>query len=158
MTHPSHDDRGSTVPAAVHAVTIHRSPDDVFRFIADGRNGPKWRSGVLDIAHVAGSGVGETYKQGVKGPGGRRVDADYRVTAYEPGLRLAFEATAGPVRPTGEYLLEAVPEGTRLTFSLQAELSGFKKLLMGAAVQKTMDAEVAAAERLKQLLESTPDE
>jgi uncharacterized protein YndB with AHSA1/START domain len=142
------------MPDARHEVTIRRPTGEVFAFIADGLNGPKWRPGVLDIAHVSGTGVGATYKQGVKGPGGRRVDADYRVTEYEPGRRLAFEAIAGPVRPTGTYLLEETPDGSRLTFSLHAELGGIKKLLMGGAVQKTMDAEVAATERLKELLES----
>ena len=145
------------MPEARHQVTIRRPPGEVFAFMADGLNGPKWRSGVLDIAHVSGSGVGATYKQGVKGPGGRRVDADYRVTAYEPNSRLAFEAIAGPVRPTGEYVLEELDGGTRLTFALQAELGGIKKLLMGGAVQKTMDSEVQATERLKSLLESTPE-
>jgi len=145
------------MPEARHEVTIHRPAGDVFAFITDGLNGPKWRSGILDIAHVSGSGVGATYKQGVKGPGGRRVDADYRVTAYEPNSRLAFEAIAGPVRPTGEYVLEASDGGTRLTFALQAELGGIKRLLMGGAVQKTMDSEVQATERLKSLLESMPE-
>lgn len=120
--------------------------------------GPKWRSGILDIARVSGSGLGATYKQGVKGLGGRRVDADYRVTAYEPDSRLAFEAIAGPVRPTGEYVLEQVDGGTRLTFALEAELSGIKKLLMSGAVQKTMESEVRATERLKSVLESMPEE
>lgn len=144
------------MPAARHQVTIRRPAGEVFEFVADGLNGPRWRSGITDIALVSGSGVGATYKQGVKGPGGRRVDADFRVTASEPNRRLAFEAIAGPVRPSGEYLFEEVGDGTRLTFSLTAELSGIKKLVMGGAVQKTMDAEVAATERLKELLEATP--
>lgn len=144
------------MPEARHQVTIRRPASEVFGFISDGMNGPKWRPGIVDIAHVSGSGVGAVYKQGVKGLGGRRIDADYRVTADEPNARLAFEAIAGPVRPTGEYVLEEVEDGTRLTFALQAELSGIKKLLMGRAVQKTMDAEVAATERLKSLLESMP--
>ena len=144
------------MPDARHQVTISRPVNEVFAFIADGLNGPKWRSGITDIALVSGSGVGATYKQGVKGPGGRRVDADYRVTAYEPNSRLAFEAIAGPVRPTGEYILEPVAGGTRLTFVLHAELGGIKRLLMSGAVQKTMDAEVEATEKLKSLLESSP--
>ena len=144
------------MPEARHEVTIGRSAGEVFAFVADGLNGPKWRPGILDIALVSGTGLGATYKQGVKGPGGRRIDADYRITAYEPGHRLAFEAIAGPVRPTGEYVFETVPGGTSLTFSLAAELGGIKKLLMGGAVQKTMEAEVAATERLKELLESMP--
>ena len=145
------------MPAAQHQVTIRRPASEVFTFVADGLNGPKWRPGITDIALVSGSGVGATYKHGVKGPGGRRIDADYRVTAFEPGRRLAFEAIAGPVRPAGEFLLEDAPDGTRLTFSLGVELGGIKKLFMGGAVQKTMDAEVAATERLKSILESSPN-
>lgn len=141
---------------ARHAVTIRRPAAEVFAFLADGLDGPKWRPGILDIAHLSGSGVGATYKQGVKGPGGRRVDADYRITDFEPSSRLAFEAIAGPVRPTGEYVLEDVDGATRLTFALRAELSGIKKVLMGRAVQRTMNSEVEATERLKTLLESMP--
>jgi len=144
------------MPSAQHQVSIARSVGEVFVFVADGLNGPKWRPGIIDIALVSGNGLGAVYKQGVKGPGGRRIDADYRITAFEPDRRLAFAAIAGPVRPTGSYAFEATEGGTRLTFELQAELSGFKKLLMGGAVQKTMDAEVAATERLKTILESGP--
>jgi hypothetical protein len=38
--------------------------------------------------------------------------------------------------------------------ALQAELGGLKKLLMGGAVQKSTNAEVAATERLKEVLET----
>jgi hypothetical protein len=59
------------------------------------------------------------------------------------------------VRPTGEYRLESVDSGTRLTFSLDARIGGLKGLLMGKAVQSSMDAEMAALDRLKALLEAT---
>ena len=143
------------MPSARDQVTIDRPAADVFAYIADGLNGPNWRTGILDIAHVSGSGVGATYRQGVKGPGGRRVDADYRVTAFEPNRRLAFEAIAGPVRPSGEYLLEDIAGATRVTFALDAQLGGIQKLLMGGMVQKTMDAEVGALANLKRVLEAS---
>ena len=92
----------------------------------------------------------------MKGPGGRRIAADYEVTADEPGHRLAFHAIAGPVRPAGEYVFAETPEGTRLTFSLEAEVGGWKKLLMGKAVQSTMNAEVGNLARLKDVLEAEP--
>ncbi len=142
------------MPSAQHQVTIARPVDEVFAFVADGLNGPRWRPGVLDISLLSGSGSSAVYKQGVKGPGGRRIDADYRITSYEPDRRLAFMAIAGPVRPTGSYTFEVTGAGTRLTFELHAELGGIKKLLMSGAVQKTMDAEVGATERLKTVLES----
>ncbi len=142
------------MPSATHTVTIHRPAKEVFSFVADGTTAPRWRPGVLDITLASGSGVGATYRQGVKGPGGRRVAADYEITVFEPDRRLAFRAIAGPVRPTGEYRLEETPDGTRLTFSLAVELSFFKRLVMAGAVQKTMDAEASATERLKQVLEA----
>jgi uncharacterized protein YndB with AHSA1/START domain len=141
------------MPSATHTVTINRPVDAVFAYVTDGMNGSKWRSGVLETEHVSGSGVGAVYRQGVKGPGGRRVAADYEVTAFEPGRRMAFKAIAGPVRPTGEFRFADVDGGTRLTFSLDAQLSGWKAVLMGGLVQKTMDAEVAALDRLKGILE-----
>jgi uncharacterized membrane protein len=142
------------MPSAEREVTIARPVGDVFDFVADGLNAPKWRSGVLDISLASGTGLGAVYKQGVKGPGGRRIAADYRITAYEPNRRLAFETIAGPVRPTGQFVFYDLDGATRLTFALQAELSGFKRLLMAGAVQKTMDAEVAATGRLKEVLEA----
>jgi uncharacterized protein YndB with AHSA1/START domain len=145
---------------ALHAereVSIRRRPEQVFAFVADGLNGPTWRTGILDIAHVSGAGQGAVYRQGVQGPGGRRIAADYRITAYEPPRRLAFEAIAGPVRPSGEYRFEPEGDGTRLTFTLDAELGFLKRLLLGRAVQQTMDAEVGATERLKRHLETGPE-
>jgi uncharacterized membrane protein len=141
------------MPAAARSIVINRAVDDVWTFVTDGSNATRWRSGVLDVTKVSGSGVGEIWKQGVKGPGGRRIDADYEVTAWEPGRRMAFRAIAGPVRPTGEYAFSQEDGGTNLTFSLEAPLSGLKKLLMGGAVQSTMNSEMAALDRLKAVLE-----
>ena len=141
------------MPSAQRSIVIQRPIEDVFAFVADGANAPRWRSGVLDVEHVAGKGVGETWRQGVKGPGGRRIAADYEITAWEPPQHLAFRAIAGPVRPTGEYRLEAEEGGTRLAFSLAAEVTGWKRFVMGGAVQSTMDAEMAALDRLKAALE-----
>ena len=144
------------MPSAEREVTIARPVAEVFVFVADGLNAPRWRPGVLDISLVSGTGLGAVYKQGVKGPGGRRIAADYRVTAFEPNRRLSFETIAGPVRPTGQFVFGDLNGATRLTFALQADVTGLKKLLMGGAVQKTMDAEVAATARLKEVLEASP--
>src|SRR6185369_11889961 len=93
------------MPSATNTITIKRPIEDVFAYVADGTNGPSWRSGIVDIAHASGEGRGAVYRQGVKGPGGRRIAADYEITTYEPPRQLAFRAIAGPVRPTGEYRL-----------------------------------------------------
>jgi uncharacterized membrane protein len=141
------------MPAASNTITIERPAADVFAFVADGLNGPKWRPGILDIGLASGTGLGTVYRQGVKGPGGRRIAADYEITAYEPPRRLGFKAIAGPVHPTGEYRFEDADGRTRVTFSLELTLGGWKRLVMDGQVQKTMDAEVASLDRLKAVLE-----
>ena len=142
------------MPSATRTVTVKRAVDDVFAFIAYGEQCPKWRSGVLDIKRVSGQGAGTKYAQGVSGPMGRRVVADYEITVYEPNRRIEFQTTAGPVRPHGRYDFEATAGGTRLTFSLDARLGGIRALLMGSMVQRTMDAEVGAIDRARAVLES----
>jgi uncharacterized membrane protein len=145
------------MPGAERSIVINRPADVVFAFLSDGTTAPQWRSGVLDITRESGEGVGAIYRQGVKGPGGRRVAADYRVTAFDPGHRIAFETIAGPVRPTGEFRVVSMPGGgSEVTFTLQAKLSLIKGLLMEGMVQKTMDSEMNALDKLKSVLEAQP--
>jgi len=142
------------MPSAQHSVSIRRPIGEVFAFVANGENANRWRPGVLDVSHQSGEGLGAIYRQGVKGPGGRRIPADYEITAFEPDRRIAFQAIAGPVRPTGEYRFTPDGDGTRVDFALDAEVTGWKRLLMGRAVQSTMDAEMRNLETLKSLLEA----
>ena len=141
------------MPSAERTVSIRRPVDQVFRFLADGRTATQWRSGVLDVSKTSGEGLGAVYRQTVRGPGGRAIDADYEITAFEPDKQIAFRAIAGPVRPTGSFDFEAMGDATILTFKLDVELGGWKRLVMRRPVQSTMDAEMAALDRLQELLE-----
>jgi uncharacterized protein YndB with AHSA1/START domain len=142
------------MPEAKYTVTIRRPIDAVFAFVADGEQCPQWRPGGVDIKRISSDGVGTRYAQGVKGPMGRRIAADYEVTVFEPNRRLEFQTVTGPARPDGRYDFEATDGETRLTFSLGAQLSGFSRLLMSGVVQKTMDAEVRTLDNLKRVLET----
>lgn len=139
--------------AASGSILIARPIGEVFAFFSDAENDPTWRSGVKSIRRIGDLGVGTAYEQTVAGPGGRSISANIRVTAFEPEKRVAFEATSGPVRPKGEYSFANAEGGTRVTFSLTAELSGLKTLLMSRPVQKTMEAEVGALPKAKAHLE-----
>ena len=87
------------MPRAEHTVTIQLPVEAVFEYVLDGENGPAWRPGVIDIKRVSGDGAGAIYRQGVRGPMGRRVDADYTITHTEPNRLIEFQTIAGPVRP-----------------------------------------------------------
>jgi uncharacterized protein YndB with AHSA1/START domain len=142
------------MPQATYSVVIKRPVDAVFAIVADGEHAKQWRSGVLDIQRVSGTGVGTKYAQGVKGPMDRRVSADYEITVLDTDRRIEFQTLTGPGRPHGRFDFQPLAEGTNVTFALDAQLSGLKKLLMGGAVQKTMDAEVRSLDRLKAVLET----
>ena len=141
------------MPSAERTIAIRRPVEQVYRFLADGRTATQWRSSVIDVSKASGDGVGAIYRQVVRGPGGRPVDADYEVTALEPDRRIAFRAVAGPVRPTGEFELEAMGEATILTFRLEAEMSWWRRLLLGRLVQASMEGEMRALDALQELLE-----
>lgn len=141
------------MPEATNSVDIDRSPGDVFAFLADGTNDRHWRTGVVDISLESGSGEGAVYRQGVKGPFGRRIPADYEITDFDPERLIAFRAIAGPVRPEGSYRLEPLEGGgTRVTFSLRAAPRGLAKL-MTPMVARTMRSEVAQLDRLGAVIE-----
>jgi uncharacterized protein YndB with AHSA1/START domain len=140
------------MPEAANTVQIARPPADVFAFLADGTNDRHWRTGVIDIRLKSGAGAGAVYEQGVKGPFGRRVPADYEITAFEPDRRLGFRAIAGPVRPEGSYELQPIDGGTQVTLSLRCTPSGLAKL-MTPMVASTMRSEVAQLDRLREVLQ-----
>jgi uncharacterized membrane protein len=141
------------VPSAENSIVIEKPRSDVFAFVADHENDARWRPGVLDIARASGDGKGAVYRQGVKGPMGKRIDADFEVTAYQEGSLLAFRTLGGPVQPDGSYRFEDVDGGTRVTFSLNATLRGPQKL-MTPMVAKSMRSQVDALSNLKRVLES----
>ncbi len=144
---------GMAMPQAQRSVTIHRPPEVVFSYLADGEKCVEWRPGVLDITKVSGEGVGTVYRQGVRGPMGRRAAADYVITSYEPNRLIEYQTIAGPIRPQGTYELEVLDDGTRVNFSLQTEMSWLQNLLMRSAVTRTMESEMQALDTIKRILE-----
>src|SRR5438105_4077308 len=108
---------------AEESIIINRPTNIVFDFVLDGTKGPLWRPAVIDVEPVSGKPpeVGAVYKQGVKGPGGRRIDADYEIVECKPNELIKFQVIAGPARPTGTYRFEATGadgNATRVTFTL----------------------------------------
>src|SRR5579862_4386373 len=111
---------------AENEVVINKPTNVVYDFLADGLNNPKWRPGVIDISLSSGQPgqVGTIYKQNLKGPGGRSISGDIKITEAVPGKALSFQVISGPARPTGQYTLTEVPEGTKLKFALDYKLKG----------------------------------
>lgn len=143
------------MPHAEESITINRPVSTVFNFVLDGTNNALWRPAVLDIERMPGKSTGAraVYKQGLKGPGGRRIDGDYEIVECRPDELIRFQVIAGPARPTGTYRFEAVGDATRVTFALNLEAKGLTRL-MSPMIGSTMKSEVATLSNLKAYLES----
>jgi uncharacterized protein YndB with AHSA1/START domain len=144
----------AVMPSASRSIVVSRPVEEVFAFFTDPANDQKWRPHVKEMAAQGPPGVGAKIHQVVSGPGGRGIPADIEVTAYEPPTRYAFRVVAGPARPVGDFRLVATGTSTQVTFSLEAELGGLKKLFMSTPVQKSMDGEMAALDTAKGLIET----
>lgn len=133
--------------------TINRPVSQVFGFVLDGENNPRWRPGCIDIKALTTKpyGVGTKFKQGIKGPGGR-IDGDYEIVKCEPDHLIEFQVIAGPARPTGSYKFESAGNATTVTFILNFEPKGLQKLMDGM-INKQMQAEVGNLSNLKAYLE-----
>ena len=135
-------------------ITIHRPVQQVFDFVLDGANNPLWRPAVTDIKARSEKpyGTGSSFKQGLKGPGGR-IDGDYQITECQPNRVIKFQVVAGPARPTGVYQFDSDGEFITVTFVLDFQPKGLAKL-MNPMIQSSMQSEVATLVNLKSYLES----
>jgi uncharacterized protein YndB with AHSA1/START domain len=139
---------------AEHIVTVSRPARDVFAYLADGTHNRQWRAGVLEIERTtAAQGAGAAYRQVLVGPGGRRIDGDYRVTVFDPPRRLEFLVTAGPARPSGVFeLTESTDQSTQVRFVLDLKPTGLMRL-MAPMITRQMRQEVTQLDTLKTILE-----
>lgn len=142
---------------AEHEVLIRRDAMAVYTFLIDGLNLPQWRDGIRSISLAAGAAgaKGAVYQQTLTGRSGRPIAADFEITQARPGAEIQFQVVAGPARPAGGYYLSTEPDGTRVRFALEFQPKGLLGL-MNTMVQRSMKADVAQLERLKDVLELQP--
>lgn len=120
--------------AADHEVLVARDAMTVYLFLLDGRNLPRWQSGVRSAALSSGSPgrVGARYQVTMDGPRGRPVARDYEITHARPGAEIQFQVVAGPSLLHGGFYLSTEGAGTRVRFALEAPMRGFRKLIRPA--------------------------
>jgi uncharacterized membrane protein len=135
-------------------VEIERPAAEVFAFLADFENNPKWQGGMRACRWTSEGpiAVGSTYVQEASFLG-RRIETSFRVTEYEPGRSISIESTKStfPIQVTRS--VEPISAGRcRVSAHVRGQPKGIVKLLSGLA--KSMIAKDYQA--LKRLLEATP--
>jgi carbon monoxide dehydrogenase subunit G len=136
-----------------NTVIIQRPVEDVFAFLADFQNIPKWNYAIVETTKVSPGpvGVGTTYHQTRSVPS--RSEERFEVTAFEPASHLEVQGQIGPFRAKISYLLESTGSGTRLRNPVELESSGWSTLVAPLATSRVKRAVAANLDTLKQLLE-----
>lgn len=136
------------------AIVIARPPREVFAFVADLNNIPKWQAEVVTskVITPGPTKVGTRFTEDVK-MGPRRVTATCEVTEFAADQMMAFKADSSAISYTGQIVAELSGTGSRLTISGTATLKGMWRLmqpLMKGEFKKGIAKELAA---VKEILE-----
>lgn len=136
-----------------NTVTIQRPVEDVFAFLADFENIPKWNYAIVETKKVSPGpvGVGTAYRQTRSVP--RSSEEGFQVTVFEPASRLEVQGKIGPFRARLSYVLEPTGGGTRLTNAVELRSSGVLTLAGSLATSRVKHAVAANLDTLKQILE-----
>lgn len=137
------------------SVVIDRAPEEVFAFVADLRNDPRWNSAIDEVRQTSEGppGVGTTFRTVARFLG-RRFETPEEVTEYEPDRKLSTEVTSGPLRFTGSRIVEGVAGGARLTLTAEGHSGGFfgiAESIFARLAARRLETELA---NLKDLLEA----
>jgi len=137
------------------SILINRSQQEVFDFVMNLENDPKWQASIVSVKQISDGPIGEgsTFRYETKLLG-RKSETEIQLTSYDPPNGASVKAINGPVPFENTYKFESKGSGTQMTFSGQAEIGGFFKIAEGLAakqIEKQFDADGAA---LKKVLET----
>jgi uncharacterized protein YndB with AHSA1/START domain len=138
-------------------VVIDRPIEEVFAFLADGENDPKFSSRVIEIAKTSDGppGVGTVYASTVK-DAGVKTKREFKLTEFDPPTRIRWaELSKNPVVvPEGGYDLAPAGEGTQLTFFNMLQGRGLGVLIAGFALRSARNGADAFAQSIKAAVEA----
>lgn len=137
-----------------NTIEISRPVLQVFEFVADVENNPKWMpvQGVQRRSDGA-VGVGTRFKQQFFLMGSN-YDLDGVITAYELYKKIGFTYDSPVFTWRGEYLFEPNPTGTRLAAKGNVALTGPMKMMETMFAPKIRKLINETAPNLKKILES----
>lgn len=136
---------------------IERPAGEVFAFVADQTNAPRWQDGLAEVRRVTSGpiGVGAEHVF-VRRFAGRRIESRNRLTRFEPGCFVEFEIPEGWLTGTASYRVDPVAGGrSRLTSRMDFRIRGPLKLVSPLLARLLARDSRTDETRLKALLEST---
>jgi len=144
-----------------HSIEINKPVEQVWDFLTDFQNTPKWDIGVLETRQTSAgaAGLGTTFQN--IGPFlGQTAVREYKVTEYEPKNKVTVKLmTSSKSIQNAEvcYVFEPAKNGTKLTFMGSVEFRGLFKLIQPILLQRAKRDGQGDLSNLKRLIEAQTD-
>ena len=136
------------------SVIIERPVEDVFAYVADQTNAPRWQAGLVEVRRTTGGPIGVgTRHTAVRSFMGQMLEVGNEYVTFEPNRVVAFTGASGPLTFRASYIVEATTEGARLTSTIAIQAGGVfddPEVLTATELRRDIDANLAT---LKTLLE-----
>jgi uncharacterized protein YndB with AHSA1/START domain len=140
--------------------TIDRPIEEVFAFLADGENDPKFSARIVEIEKKTDGppGVGTVYASTAK-DGGVKAKHEFEITEFEPSTKIRWKELSRStpvVVPIGGYDMAPAAGGTELTFFNELEARNFfGKLVLGFALRLARKGADDFAAAIKKAIEAS---
>lgn len=135
------------------SLEIARPVEEVFDFLADVPNLPRWQESSISARAEGPMAVGTKVHE-LRRFLGRRLETELEVTEFERPRLLTLATIAGPVPFTVRHELSPTDRGTRLDFVGEGEPGGFFRLAEPLVERRARSEFTRDFARLKKLLES----
>jgi carbon monoxide dehydrogenase subunit G len=136
---------------------IERPIEEVFAFLADGQNDPRFSPRVLEIAKTTDGppGVGTIYASTVK-DAGMKSKREFKITEFEEPTRIRWTEVSKNIvtAPEGGYDLARENDGTRVTIYNVLEGHGPGKLIAPLALRSARKGADDFAQAIKTAVEA----
>jgi len=137
------------------ATTVERPVDEVFAFVADIENEPRWHTDILETERLTEGDVKEgtnyriEFRSQPMSPHGGTVE----IVKFEPGRRIVSRSDMGNMKPELTHFFDEANGGTRVTRRIQIETSGLMTLMSPVMKVMVRRRNVQFLDNLKRLLE-----
>jgi len=136
-----------------HTVTINRPVSEVFDFVAESSNEPKWDIDVQEVVQPTQGPLteGTTYEWVLKFLGSKRIAG--KVTAFESNRLIELTTYEGAILPKITHTFKADGDRTIYARRIRFETTGLLKLLEPLMKLMPKNPNTRTAENLKLVLE-----
>ena len=136
-----------------NTVTINRPQPEVFAYLADFENVPRWNY-AIERTHKITDGpvrVGSRYHQTRTLP--RRAEETFEVVTFEPEHTIVVRGDLGPFHGDVAYVLESSGDATVVTNTMDLTASGPLRVVAPLASSRVSNAVAANLDVLRKILE-----